>query len=198
MSASEAVNVPVAVVVSAGTTAVDALAEAGVTLTGPEAAVVVREAATGTLRDLAWVPTEDTAVRPVPANSADGRAVIRHSCAHVAAQAVQEIFPGTLLGIGPPVENGFYYDFLPEKPFTTEDLSRIEWHLVAPSRMQKKQVGSYDIAEAADGTCEVTYTLEVELSVGMLGMFRRKAEKMIMDTALKQLKNRVEGTGAGH
>jgi ribosome-associated toxin RatA of RatAB toxin-antitoxin module len=79
-----------------------------------------------------------------------------------------------------------------------EDLSRIEWHLLAPSRMQKRQVGSYDIVGAADGTCEVTYTLEVELSVGMLGMFRRKAEKMIMDTALKQLKNRVEGTGAGH
>ncbi|TDC41493.1 SRPBCC family protein [Micromonospora sp. KC213] len=77
-----------------------------------------------------------------------------------------------------------------------EDLSRIEWHLVAPSRMQKAQRGSYDIVGNPDGTCTVTYTLEVELSVGMLGMFRRKAEKMIMDTALKQLKRRVEETGA--
>jgi hypothetical protein len=73
-----------------------------------------------------------------------------------------------------------------------EDISRIEWHLVAPSRTQKAQTGSYDIEDNGDGTSTVTYTLEVELSVGMLGMFRRKAEKMIMDTALKQLKRRVE------
>jgi hypothetical protein len=77
-----------------------------------------------------------------------------------------------------------------------EDLSRVEWHLVAPSRMQKSQRGSYDIVGNPDGTSTVTYTLEVELSVGMLGMFRRKAEKMIMDTALKQLKRRVEEPGA--
>lgn len=73
-----------------------------------------------------------------------------------------------------------------------EDLSRIEWHLVAPSKTQKSQQGSYDLADNGDGTTTVTYTLEVELSIGMLGMFRRKAEKMIMDTALKQLKRRVE------
>ncbi len=73
-----------------------------------------------------------------------------------------------------------------------EDLSRIEWHLVAPSKMQRAQRGSYDLAENTDGGTTVTYTLEVELSVGMLGMFRRKAEKMIMDTALKQLKRRIE------
>lgn len=73
-----------------------------------------------------------------------------------------------------------------------EDISRIEWRLVAPSRMQRTQTGSYDIADNGDGTSTVTYRLEVELSVGMLGMFRRKAEKMIMDAALKQLKRRVE------
>ncbi|KXK60255.1 cyclase [Micromonospora rosaria] len=78
----------------------------------------------------------------------------------------------------------------------SEDLSRIEWHLVAPSTMQRSQVGSYDIVGNPDGTSTVTYTLEVELSVGMLGMFRRKAEKMIMDAALKQLKRRVETPGA--
>jgi ribosome-associated toxin RatA of RatAB toxin-antitoxin module len=75
----------------------------------------------------------------------------------------------------------------------TEDISRIEWHLVAPSRIQKAQDGSYDIEENADGTSTVTYTLAVELSIGMLGMFKRKAEKMIMDTALRELKRRVEG-----
>ena len=73
-----------------------------------------------------------------------------------------------------------------------EDISRIEWTLVAPSKMQRVQNGSYDLTDNGDGTCTVTYTLEVELSIGMLGMFRRKAEKMIMDTALKQLKRRVE------
>ena len=73
-----------------------------------------------------------------------------------------------------------------------EDLSLIEWHLVAPSKTQKSQDGSYELTDNGDGTTTVTYTLAVELSIGMLGMFRRKAEKMIMDTALKQLKNRVE------
>ena len=74
-----------------------------------------------------------------------------------------------------------------------EDISRVEWHLVAPSKMQKRQVGSYDIVGNGDGTTTVTYTLEVELSIAMLGMLRRKAEKMIMDTALRELKRRVEG-----
>jgi hypothetical protein len=73
-----------------------------------------------------------------------------------------------------------------------EDISRIEWHLVAPSKMQRAQSGSYDIVDNGDGTSTVTYTLEVELSIGMLGMFKRKAEKMIMDTALRELKRRVE------
>src|SRR3954453_3386557 len=73
-----------------------------------------------------------------------------------------------------------------------DDLSRIEWHLVAPSKTQKAQHGSYDLTNNGDGSTTVTYTLEVELSIGMLGMFRRKAEKMIMDTALKRLKRRVE------
>jgi ribosome-associated toxin RatA of RatAB toxin-antitoxin module len=77
-----------------------------------------------------------------------------------------------------------------------EDISRIEWHLVAPSKMQKRQDGSYDIAANGDGASTVTYTLAVELSVGMLGMFKRKAEKMIMDTALKDLKRRVESLGS--
>ncbi|SCL16302.1 Polyketide cyclase / dehydrase and lipid transport [Micromonospora nigra] len=77
-----------------------------------------------------------------------------------------------------------------------EDLTRIEWHLVAPSKMQRSQRGSYDLVAGAGGGTTVTYTLEVELSVGMLGMFRRKAERMIMDTALKQLKRRVEAPGS--
>jgi ribosome-associated toxin RatA of RatAB toxin-antitoxin module len=73
-----------------------------------------------------------------------------------------------------------------------EDLSLIEWRLVAPSTVQKAQTGSYELADNGDGTCTVTYTLEVEPALPMLGMFRRKAEKVIMDTALKELKRRVE------
>jgi ribosome-associated toxin RatA of RatAB toxin-antitoxin module len=78
----------------------------------------------------------------------------------------------------------------------SDDLSRIEWQLVAPSKMQRAQTGSYDLVDEGDGTTTVTYTLEVELSIGMLGMFRRKAEKMIMDTALRSLKRRVESLAA--
>ena len=112
--------------VPAGTTAQQALKDAGVPLKGPDGAVVVRDVASGDLKDLAWTPDADAEVEPVPAASTEGRAVIRHSTAHVLAQAVQELFPGTRLGIGPPIENGFYYDFDPERPFTPEDLAALE------------------------------------------------------------------------
>ncbi|MCW2743168.1 MAG: thrS [Blastococcus sp.] len=112
--------------VPAGTTAMQALKDAGIPLKGPDGAVVVRDGATGDLKDLNWAPEADAEVEPVPAASADGRAVIRHSTAHVLAQAVQELFPGTKLGIGPPIENGFDYDFEPERPFTPEDLTALE------------------------------------------------------------------------
>ena len=118
--------VPAVLRVPAGTTAADALAAGGVALDGRSGAVVVRDVATGDLRDLAWAPGSDAEVEPVPADSEAGRSVLRHSTAHVLAQAVQDLFPGTRLGIGPPIENGFYYDFLPERPFTPEDLARIE------------------------------------------------------------------------
>jgi carbon monoxide dehydrogenase subunit G len=79
----------------------------------------------------------------------------------------------------------------------SDDITRVEWHLVAPSKMQRAQTGSYDIVDNADGTSTVTYTLSVELGIGMLGMFKRKAERVIMDTALTELKKRVESLGAG-
>jgi uncharacterized membrane protein len=75
-----------------------------------------------------------------------------------------------------------------------EDLSRIEWTLVE-SKMMKVQDGSYDLEDNGDGTTTVTYTLTVDVNLPMLGMFKRKAEKMIMDTALKDLKKRVESCG---
>jgi threonyl-tRNA synthetase len=80
----------------------------------------------GQLRDLAWVLNDGDEVAPVPADSKEGRSVIRHSTAHVMAQAVQQAFPEARLGIGPPVENGFYYDFQVDRAFTPEDLKAIE------------------------------------------------------------------------
>ncbi|MGI8677143.1 MAG: threonine--tRNA ligase [Jatrophihabitans sp.] len=126
MSASAVPSTPASTFrVAAGETALDALRVAGVELTGPHGAVVVRDS-DGELRDLAWAPTDDAEVEAVTAESPDGLAVLRHSAAHAMAQAVQELFPGTLLGIGPPIEDGFYYDFLPERPFTPDDLTAIE------------------------------------------------------------------------
>ncbi|GAA1300975.1 SRPBCC family protein [Saccharothrix xinjiangensis] len=68
--------------------------------------------------------------------------------------------------------------------------NRISWHLVR-GQMQKSQEGAYALSPKG-GSTEVTYTLSVQLVVPMIGLFRRKAEKMIMDTALKELKRRVE------
>ncbi len=97
---------------------------AGSLFEGDREVVVAR--VNGELRDLAWVLADGDAVEPVTADSADGRAVIRHSAAHVLAQAVQQAFPDARLGIGPPVENGFYYDFQVDRAFTPEDLKSIE------------------------------------------------------------------------
>jgi threonyl-tRNA synthetase len=112
--------------VPAGTTAAAAVGEAGLPRRGtPDAIVVVRDA-DGTLRDLSWVPEADAEVVPVAANTDDGRSVIRHSAAHVLAQAVQGMFPQAKLGIGPPITDGFYYDFDVAEPFTPEDLQALE------------------------------------------------------------------------
>ncbi|EME51671.1 threonine--tRNA ligase [Amycolatopsis decaplanina] len=112
-------------VVPAGTTAGSAVREAGLPTKGPDTIVVVRDAE-GNLRDLAWAPESDVEVEAVAADTEDGRSVIRHSAAHVLAQAVQQQFPQAKLGIGPPVKDGFYYDFAVDTPFTPEDLQALE------------------------------------------------------------------------
>jgi threonyl-tRNA synthetase len=104
-------------VVEAGTTAGEALGSG---------AHVVAARVNGELRDLACPLADADVVDPVEVASDDGRYIVRHSAAHVMAQAVQELFPQAKLGIGPPVENGFYYDFDVEAPFTPEDLKAIE------------------------------------------------------------------------
>ncbi|WNG84329.1 threonine--tRNA ligase [Mycobacterium sp. ITM-2016-00316] len=128
-AASSAPAAPIRV--AAGTTAGAAVREAGLPERGaPDAIVVVRDA-DGRLRDLNWVPDTDVEVEAVAADTEDGRSVIRHSCAHVLAQAVQDLFPQAKLGIGPPITDGFYYDFDVAEPFTPEDLQKLE------KRMQK-------------------------------------------------------------
>ena len=103
--------------VTSGTTAADLFA-------GDKTTLVAR--VNGELRDLAHVLTDSDVVEPVGPDCDEGLAVLRHSAAHVLAQAVQQIDPTAKLGIGPPIVDGFYYDFDVEKPFTPEDLKALE------------------------------------------------------------------------
>jgi threonyl-tRNA synthetase len=109
-------------VTEAGTTAGAALE----TIPGQPESTVIAARVNGTPRDLAYVLQDGDELEPIAIDSEDGRAILRHSTAHVMAQAVQEIFPDARLGIGPPVENGFYYDFDVAAPFAPEDLKKIE------------------------------------------------------------------------
>ncbi len=111
--------------VDAGTTAGDLL-DQGQDKSQDRARAVVAARVNGVLRDLSHAVEEGDEVEPVTLASDDGRMIMRHSTAHVLAQAVQGLFPEAKLGIGPPIENGFYYDFDVEQPFVPEDLERIE------------------------------------------------------------------------
>ncbi|WP_045875619.1 threonine--tRNA ligase [Pseudofrankia sp. DC12] len=104
-------------VVTTGTTAADLFAA--------DRAVIAARVG-GQQRDLAYLLADGDVVEPITVDSPDGRAIVRHSTAHVVAQAVQDLFPKARLGIGPPIQNGFYYDFDVEKPFSAEDLKAIE------------------------------------------------------------------------
>jgi len=103
-------------VVEAGTTAATVL----------EAEPAIAARINGMLSDLATPLADGDLVEPVVADSPDGLSIVRHSTAHVLAQAVQELFPAARLGIGPPVENGFYYDFDVPAAFAPDDLKAIE------------------------------------------------------------------------
>ncbi len=109
-------------VVTTGTTAADLFA-------GERTVVAAR--VDGELKDLAYELADGETVEGVEISSEDGLAILRHSTAHVMAQAVQELFPEAKLGIGPPVKDGFYYDFDVDKPFTPEDLKAIEKQMQA-------------------------------------------------------------------
>ncbi|GAA1567433.1 threonine--tRNA ligase [Streptomyces globosus] len=111
-------------VVATGTTAADLFAD--------DRTVIAARVA-GELKDLSYAVQDGETVEPVEISSPDGLDILRHSTAHVMAQAVQELFPEAKLGIGPPVRDGFYYDFDVARPFTPEDLKAIE------KRMQEIQ-----------------------------------------------------------
>src|SRR3989440_10978775 len=145
-------------VVEAGTTA-------GAVLGSGSGVIAAR--VNGELRDLAYQVADGDVVEPVDIASEDGRAILRHSPAHVMAQAVQELFPEAKLGIGPPVENGFYYDFDVDKPFTPEDLKNIEARMRAivkqGQRFARRVVSD---GEARDELAGEPYKLEL---VGLKG-----------------------------
>lgn len=91
---------------------------------GPEAVVLCR--INGELKDLWSDLKEGDEIEGVRIDSPDGLSVLRHSTAHVLAQAVQSLNSQTRLGIGPPIKDGFYYDFDPATPFTPDDLLELE------------------------------------------------------------------------
>jgi threonyl-tRNA synthetase len=111
-----------AVEVAEGSTAAQALQE----LQGKPDRRVVAARVDGETLDLSWPLTRECTIAPITADSPEGLEIMRHSAAHVMAEAVRGLFPAAKVAIGPAIENGFYYDFDVPQPFTPEDLERIE------------------------------------------------------------------------
>jgi len=128
---------------------------------------VVAARVAGELRDLAHEFADGDDVEGVAIDSSDGRNILRHSTAHVLAQAVQDLFPDAKLGIGPPIENGFYYDFDVEVPFHPEDLEKIETRMrkivKENQRFSRRPVSD---AEAIDELQHEPYKIEL---IGLKG-----------------------------
>jgi threonyl-tRNA synthetase len=148
-------------VVEEGTTAGLALADRD-----PETKPIAARV-NGQLRDLASPLADGDRVEPVAIDSADGLNILRHSTAHVLAQAVQDLFPQAKLGIGPPIENGFYYDFDVPEAFTPEDLKKIEQQMrqiVRQGQLFSRRVVSDE--EARRELADQPYKLEL---IGLKG-----------------------------
>ena len=109
-----------------GRTVGQALADAGVAI-GPD---ILAALVNGHPTDLSARVTEDSTIEPLRFDTPEGREVYRHTSTHVMAQAVKELFPSAQLTIGPALEDSFYYDFAFERPFTPEDLEKIEHRAV--------------------------------------------------------------------
>ena len=144
--------------VAADTTAADLFAD-------DKAVVVAR--VNDQLRDLAHVLADGDVVEPVSVESEEGLSVLRHSAAHVLAQAVQEVNPSARLGIGPPIRDGFYYDFDVEDPFTPDDLKKLEkvmQRIINEGQTFSRRVVSDDAARAE--LADEPYKLEL---IGLKG-----------------------------
>ena len=103
----------------------------------------------GELKDLSHQINRDAKVRIITSKDKEGLEVIRHDAAHIMAMAVQELYPGTQVTIGPVIENGFYYDFARKEPFTDEDLKKIEVkmrEIVDRNDLTKREVWKRDDA----------------------------------------------------
>ncbi|WP_433500875.1 threonine--tRNA ligase [Sphaerimonospora sp. CA-214678] len=164
-------------VVAAGTTAGEAL--------GADGRSVIAAMINGAPRDLAAPVADGDVVEPIAVDSPDGRAILRHSTAHVMAQAVQEIFPEARLGIGPPVDNGFYYDFDVAEPFTPDDLKRIEKRMreiVKQAQTFRRRPVSDE--EAREELAAEPYKLEL---IGLKGGAAESAEGADVEVGAGQL-----------
>ncbi|KAA9224040.1 threonine--tRNA ligase [Corynebacterium amycolatum] len=166
---SEEFATPAPFSVPAGVSAGEAMRDLGFPNKGVDAIVCVRDPE-GNLKDLSFKPEVETVFEPVPANTPDGRDVIRHSATHVMAQAVQLEFPGTKLGIGPAIDNGFYYDFRVDEPFSPEDLKRIEKRMkkIIKSGQRFERFAFESADQAQEALADEPYKLEliVEKSAG--------------------------------
>jgi threonyl-tRNA synthetase len=178
--------VPEITVTVAGTSVV---AESGTTaghlFRAAELDAVVARDGNGELRDLSWKPEDGDVLEPVPMDSPEGLAVLRHSSAHVLAQAVQELFPEAKLGIGPPIVNGYYYDFDVATPFTPEDLEKIEARMrkiVKESQTFTRRVVTDDEARAE--LSAEPYKLEL---IGLKGAAAEAAEGASMEVGAGEL-----------
>ncbi len=139
---------------------------------------VVAARVEGDLKDLSYVLEDGDDVEPVAIDSADGRDILRHSTAHVLAQAVQQLWPDARLGIGPPIENGFYYDFDVETPFHPDDLDKLETamrKIIKENQRFERRVTTD--AEALDELKDEPYKIElIGLKGGLDKLDRREGE----------------------
>jgi threonyl-tRNA synthetase len=148
----------VSAVLPQGATARDALTALGAAARG----MVVVARVDGALADLAAPVPDGATVEPVTADTEDGRAVIRHSAAHVMAQAVTQLHPGAKYAIGPPITDGFYYDFDVPQPFTPDDLERISARMGEIIKQdQPFRRREVPVAEAREAMADQPYKLEI-------------------------------------
>ncbi len=128
------------------------MSQTAVDVVGSDRSVVAARI-NGEIKDLATPVSDSDQVEPIAADSPEGLAILRHSSAHVAAQAVQKLFPEAKLGIGPPIKDGFYYEFDVPEPFTPEDLKAIEKEMV--SILKSGQEFRRRVVSEADATSEL-------------------------------------------